>query len=484
MAFYTDASVTTTYALTGNKFTDALLFAKPFMRNKWATVADGKTLVSYSFPWADGVASKFSANYGSEPTAAIHAAMPAGQIANIQGAFQAWANVAKLTFQQVTETESGTVGDIRIAQSSLVTGQYWGYAKLAGNGAANGHGDIWISPSYGSSAFEPGTYNYMAMMHEIGHALGLDHPFEGNKMPSGYDMRNYTIMSYIDPKNVWWFNPATGKAEYLIKTPMVYDIAAIQAIYGANTDYHAGDDSYVVSPTDPSFSTLWDGGGMDTLDLHAFSRGCRIDLHPGSYSTLVYDNLATITNNLGIAFGCTIENAWGGRGADKISGNDAANMLFGGEGDDTLAGNGGSDALNGGAGNDVLQGGADGDNLIGGAGMDTLTGGAGGDTFVFTSVSDFGGSTRTTCDVITDFSRVQGDVIKLRQVDANTTNGSGDDPFVFIGTQPFHKIAGEMHYAYVGNTTLVSGDVDGNGVADFALVLNGKIALAASDFVL
>lgn len=159
-------------------------------------------------------------------------------------------------------------------------------------------------------------------------------------------------------------------------------------------------------------------------------------------------------------------------------------MLFGGEGDDTLAGNGGSDALNGGAGNDVLQGGADGDNLIGGAGMDTLTGGAGGDTFVFTSVSDFGGSTRTTCDVITDFSRVQGDVIKLRQVDANTTNGSGDDPFVFIGTQPFHKIAGEMHYAYVGNTTLVSGDVDGNGVADFALVLNGKIALAASDFVL
>jgi serralysin len=135
------------------------------------------------FPWLDGVSSKFASGYGTEPTAATHGAMPSAQIDNIKAAFQAWANVANITFTQVSETESGTVGDIRVAQSSSVSGQYWGYCKIVSNGAANSHGDIWISPTYGNGSFAVGTYNYMAMMHEIGHALGLDHPFEGNKIP-------------------------------------------------------------------------------------------------------------------------------------------------------------------------------------------------------------------------------------------------------------------------------------------------------------
>jgi serralysin len=146
-------------------------------------------------------------------------------------------------------------------------------------------------------------------------------------------------------------------------------------------------------PTAPFFAAIWDGGGNDTIDISGFSKGCRIDLHAGTYSTLVFDNLTTLTNNLGIAFNCTIENVTGGSGADKLTGNDVANVLVGREGDDTLVGNAGADTLNGGAGKDVLQGGNDNDTLIGGAGQDTLTGGTGADAFVFTAISDFGGQT-------------------------------------------------------------------------------------------
>lgn len=484
MPNFTDTSVVSTYALTGNKFTDSLLFAKAMFRSKWSTVSDGKTQISYSFPWLDGVASKFVDSYGSEPVAATRGAMPAGEIANIEKAFQAWANVAKINFTQVTETDAGTVGDIRVALSSSVSGRYWGYSKGYSNGASNGHGDIWISPTYGNGSFAPGTYNYMAMMHEIGHSLGLDHPFEGNKIPSGFDVRSYTIMSYTDPKNVWWYNASTGQQEYLIKTPMVYDIAAIQAIYGANTDYNSGDTTYAYSATAPFFAAIWDGGGNDTIDVSAFSKACKVDLNPGAYSTLVFDNLATLTNNLGIAFGATIENAIGGSGADKINGNAAANQLWGGAGDDTLTGNGGADTLYGGEGKDVLNGGADADTLVGGTGMDKLTGGLGADNFVFTSILDFAGTTATTCDAITDFNKTQKDLIKLSQIDANTTNGSGDDPFAFIGTAAFHKVAGELRYMASGSNTLIQGDVNGDGVADFALLLTGKVALAAGDFVL
>ena len=128
----------------------------------------------------------------------------------------------------------------------------------------------------------------------------------------------------------------------------------------------------------------------------------------------------------------------------------------------------------GGAYNDQLSG-DNGVNIItGGGGADTLTGLGGADTFVYTSVLD---STLTASDTIMDFQNGI-DVIDLSQIDANT-QVSGDQSFTFI-TGAFTNVAGQLHYV----NGVVSGDVDGDGVADFQITLANKPLLNAGDFVL
>ena len=573
MATYNQASVVRTFSLTSDSRFNGLMFADPAYRNAWSTRSGGTTQISYSFIWAGGVASRFTSTYGAEPTAGT--AVPSAAYGEIAQAFQQWANVANISFRQVTETSGGTVGDIRIGLSSSVDTDTWGYAKVSANGSDNSHGDIWINPTWGNQSFAVDTYNFAAMMHEIGHALGLADPSSGSGLAIGYDQRNYTIMSYNDPYGVYVYNATRQNFDYILRTPMVYDIAAIQAIYGANTSYNVGDTKYVYSPDDPFYATIWDAGGTNTIDLRAFTQASFVDLHPGAYSTLGF-NGAAVSNNLGIAYGVHIETLFGGSGSDTLVGDDLLNRIYAGKGDDRIYGYGGNDRLSGGPGNDIISGGdgndmflagddtgndryvggpgndlvtyagaktgvtinlatgvgngtaaglgtdtisgieratggayndtviGDGydnvlsgnggnDNIDGGAGKDTLrggvgldrlTGGAGADRFVFERVIEFGGTTATTCDVVTDFSHAQGDTIVVNPIDANTRTPDVDDAFTFIGTAAFHGVAGELRYTASGANTLVLGDVNGDGQADFALLLLGTISLTKSDFVL
>ena len=70
-----------------------------------------------------------------------------------------------------------------------------------------------------------------------------------------------------------------------------------------------------------------------------------------------------------------------------------------------------------------------------------------------------------------------------RSSDADT-GAAGDQAFSFIGGGAFTHHAGELQARAVGANTVISGDVDGNGVADFQIRLNGSVALQATDFVL
>ncbi len=165
------------------------------------------------------------------------------------------------------------------------------------------------------------------------------------------------------------------------------------------------------------------------------------------------------------------ENLAGSDGDDRLIGNYAANVIHGGNGNDRIEGGAGNDQLFGDDGRDYLVGGVGNDVLDGGAGVDKLEGGAGSDTFAFTD-------TDGVTDVIVDFTR-GADKIDLSGIDA-IAGTTADDAFSFIGSAAFSSHAGEVRFA----GGFVSGDVDGDGVADFAIQVSGASVLTVADFVL
>ena len=153
----------------------------------------------------------------------------------------------------------------------------------------------------------------------------------------------------------------------------------------------------------------------------------------------------------------------------------------------TITGNAAKNTLNGLSGNDTMNGGSGNDLIIGGTGRDFMYGGAGNDIFDFNLLSD-SGKTATTRDVIRDFA-VKFDDINLATIDASTKS-AGNQAFKFISTQSFHKVAGELRYQkydYSGTAsdkTIISGDVNGDGTADFSIELTGLKGLTSADFIL
>ncbi|KQV42699.1 M10 family metallopeptidase C-terminal domain-containing protein [Rhizobium sp. Root1212] len=186
----------------------------------------------------------------------------------------------------------------------------------------------------------------------------------------------------------------------------------------------------------------------------------------------------------------------------EITVKDATKEVLGTRGNDVLAGGKTDDYLDGMGGNDIIKGGDGKDILLGGAGVDTLTGGAGADIFVFRSIGDSaegisGYVNNVTLgvqsgagkrDIITDFTSGL-DKIDLSPIDANTKMAS-DQAFVWRGNANFSGKAGELifrHFNEAGTAmdkTIVYGDVNADGQADFQIEISGLSALRASDFIL
>ena len=250
-------------------------------------------------------------------------------------------------------------------------------------------GSVWFNNAYANlTAAKIGQHGFMTHIHEIGHAMGLEHMGNyngsGTWTPSSYqDSSVYSLMSYFGPN--WGSGAAAGAGLvawadwvgsdgrlYSPQTPMVNDIMAIQAVYGVETTTRTGDTTYgfnsnITGTTAQLYDfllnknpimALFDSSGNDTLDLSGWTTNSTISLVPGSFSSC-----NSMTNNISIAYTCIIENAVGGAGSDQITGNDQNNRLDGGAGDDTLNGGNGDDVLIGGAGNDTLDGGAGNDQV-------------------------------------------------------------------------------------------------------------------------
>jgi Ca2+-binding RTX toxin-like protein len=133
-----------------------------------------------------------------------------------------------------------------------------------------------------------------------------------------------------------------------------------------------------------------------------------------------------------------------------------------------------------GAGDDTFTGWNSDELIYGGIGKDKLTGGRGEDTFFFVTVEDTG-STKASADTITDFRFKEGDIIDLSGIDAKD-GVNNDQAFKFIGNQAFHDKAGELRFEIKGKETYIYGDTDGDGNADFAIHLDGKINLKVDHF--
>jgi PHD/YefM family antitoxin component YafN of YafNO toxin-antitoxin module len=170
----------------------------------------------------------------------------------------------------------------------------------------------------------------------------------------------------------------------------------------------------------------------------------------------------------------------GTTGGDSISATSTNPALRTTGAEDNVSGRDGNDTILGLAGDDWLAGDAGNDVLNGGAGADRMTGGLGKDQFVYNLATE---STPGARDVITDFSHAQNDKISLSGIDANSLV-AGNQSFTFIGSAAFSNVAGQLRFETSGGVTLVSGDVNGDGVADFQIELSGAIAPMASDFVL
>ncbi|MFA7293744.1 MAG: M10 family metallopeptidase [Rhodocyclaceae bacterium] len=262
-------------------------------------------------------------------------------------------------------------------------------------------GDIWIEGhaiDWVAGDFLPGNQGYAVLLHEIGHALGLKHPFEGNiTLDAAHDVESFTMMSYTAaPSSVIVSSLESGFYTYTqvpVSSLMPGDVAALQYLYGANEGTATGDDVYRWENNAAFYQTIWDGGGRDTIDCSSQTLGCAIDLRPGAYSSIgmrsteaellisqptgldmadilemfgpsVSGALYDGQNNLAIAAGAVIERAIGGSAADSIIGNDFANILHGGLGNDTLLGGDGNDLLDGGRGADQMAGGAGNDLYV------------------------------------------------------------------------------------------------------------------------
>ncbi|WP_431857422.1 M10 family metallopeptidase C-terminal domain-containing protein [Azospirillum sp.] len=249
------------------------------------------------------------------------AAMSPTQRAAVRQSLTAWAEVARIGFVETADAPSVLM---RLGTNDQ-NGVSSGYAYLPSSSRG---GTVYIANDYAENISpSAGSFGFLTLTHEIGHALGLKHPgnynaggggVQGPFLPGGEDNYLYSVMSYHR-------NPDMAA---LPVGPSLYDIAAIQHLYGANTATRAGADTYVLGAGGQGFRTIWDGGGIDTIDASQQGEAARIDLRPAMVS-FVGSRAAAV-----VAFATTIENAVGGAGNDTLISNAADNRLDGRGGDD------------------------------------------------------------------------------------------------------------------------------------------------------
>jgi len=283
--------------------------------------------------------------------------------------YQAMANysaVSNLTFNVISNPSeslsSSNTTDIIWYQG---TDSGFGLSGLAGwhevpNGAYTWLGGAFNSSSSTWSNLTPGSWGYITVLHEIGHGMGLAHPHNSSDpfpgvssiSDTGTNALNQGIWTTMTYNDGWTVEPTNTSDYGWQMTLMAFDIAALQAMYGANNTYNTDNNTYTIPTSSGSgvgWECIWDAGGSDTISNAGSNQGVTINLNA---APLVGENaggyvswISGVTGGYTIANNVVIENAIGGDGNDIITGNSA---------DNTIHGNAGNNTIDGGAGNDTL----------------------------------------------------------------------------------------------------------------------------------
>ena len=372
--------------------------------------SDAATRITYSFPQEATAYSNYASTW-SEGQAQVAAFQPvsAAQESAIGTALSMISSFTQLSFVPAT---SSSANDSALRFSGLIVpeGQKappstGGYPPQS-DANAEAAGDLWLSSNGDVGAQYFGSDGFLTITHELGHTLGLKHGQE--TVPNGalapqFNDNEFSVMTYASylGSNLT-SGPTSAVDGSSPQSYMMFDIAALQSMYGANFGKVGTAETYTwdstgqeyvngapapntgVSSTHKIFSTIWTAGSTSTYDLSNFSQNQVDDMRPGHWMTFSNGQLAQLNsadpnNSLYLARG-NIYNA-------LLYNNDLSSEISNlktGSGNDTITGNDKGNHIDAGAGNDKIFGGSGDDFITGGPGHDTIDTGRGYDTLVDT----------------------------------------------------------------------------------------------------
>ncbi|WP_186366629.1 M10 family metallopeptidase [Yersinia thracica] len=385
---------------------------------------DDITIVSFSFNQNISKDYHYYILKSDNPTSTLNQL----QMSQTRIAMQSISDVANIKFVEVNSTKAN-IPIVNVHPEKSISAAGYAYSPNGGNLSPvciNADAPENLTPTQSN-------HGGRVIVHEILHAVGLKHTHDTVGLT-----QQESVMSYTSE-----WDSGGNYAGYNASTPQMYDIAALQYLYGPNMSTRTGNNIYTYSSHTPILC-IWDAGGIDTLDFSHQTQDQVINLAAGSFS-----HIGGLKGNISIAYGVVIENAIGGSGNDQLWGNKEINVLEGGDGDDKLSG---------------------------GNGADHLWGGKGNNTFIYHHVED---SLTTSADTIHDFKSGE-DKIDLSPLIYGNEDIALVDKFSFSGqTEIMQK------YDEVRDITYLMVDFD-NKVhkADMMIKLTGKHQLTLNNFII